>query len=203
MNVRALTVFFWVCLIASAAIASEKRETHIKIVTDDDNGVFEWQGTDAEADFSDLGIGESKTITGDDGRQVTVTRTEAGLQFDVDGKTIELMDVGGDGGVTVDVDVLHGAHGRQVAHESGEDGHGVVEQSRRVKIVRSDAAADVTIISSDQIAAETRARIRAALQEGGVEGEIVFIDGSELGGDAQAYGERDIRIVMKKIETTN
>ncbi len=203
MNVRALTVFFWGCLIASAAVAGEKHETHVKILTDDADGTFEWHSSDPNADFSDLEVGESKTITGDDGEEVTVTRTEAGLEFDVDGKKIQLMEFIDDGDVTVDIDVLHDGDAGHVVHKIGKDGEVIVEKSKRVKIIKTDEAADVTIISSDEIDAETRARIKAALKDAGKDGEVLFIDGSELGSDAQAHGEHDVRIIRKQVEKTN
>ena len=203
MNLRAFTVFFWGCLIATAAVAGEKHETHFKILTDDADGVFEWHSTDPNADFSDLEVGESKTITGDDGKEVTVTRTEEGLEFDVDGKKIQLLEFIDEGGVTVDIDVLHDGEKKHIVRKIHEDGDVVVEKSKRVKIIKTDDAADVTIISSDAIDKETRARIEAALKDAGKDGEILFIDGSELGSDAQAHGEHDVRIIEKKVEKTN
>ena len=201
MNVRALTVFFWGCLIASAAVASEKRETHVKILTDDADGVFEWHSSDA--DFSDLEVGESKTIMGEDGKEVTVTRTADGLEFDVDGKKIQLMEFIDDGEVTVDIDVIHDDGAEHVIRKIGKDGEVIVEKSKRVKIIKADDTADVTIISSNEIDEETRARIQAVLKDAGKDGEILFIDGSELGSDAQAHGEHDVRIIKKKVEKTN
>jgi len=196
-------VFLWGCLIASAAVAGEKRETHVKILTDDADGAFEWHSSDPNADFSDLEVGESKTITGDDGEEVTVTRTEAGLEFDVDGKKIQLMEFIDDDDVTIDIDVLHDGEDGHVVHKIGKDGDVIVEKSKRVKIIKADDAADVTIISSDEIDEETRARIEAALKDAGKDGEVLFIDGSELGSDAQAHGEHDVRIIKKKVEKTN
>lgn len=203
MNVRALTVFLWGCLIASAAVASEKRETHVKILTDDADGVFEWHSSDPDADFSDLEVGESKTIMGEDGKEVTVTRTEDGLEFDVDGKKIQLMEFIDDGEVMVDIDVLHDDGAEHVVHKVGKDGEVIVEKSKRVKIIKADDTADVTIISSDEIDEETRARIQAVLKDAGKDGEIMFIDSSELGSDAQAHGEHNVRIIKKKVEKTN
>lgn len=180
MNFRAISVFFWACLIASAAVAGEQHETHIKIETDDADGNFEWHSTDPNADFSDLEIGDSKTITGDDGTQATVTRTEDGFEFNVDGKTIELMEFVGDGDITIDI-----------------------EKSKDIRIIKTDDAADVTIISTDKIDDETRARLEAVLKDAGKDGEILFIDGSELADDALAHGEHDVRIIKKKVEKTN
>ena len=198
---RTITVFFWACLIASAAIAGEKRETHIKIVTDDtEAGTFEWHSSDADGDLSDLEVGESKTLTGDDGKEVTVTRTEDGLTFDIGGETIQMMELGGDGEIVVDVDVVQKGDGKHTAHK---DGDVVVKTMKNVKVIKTDDAADVTIISSDELDEETRARIEEALREAGKDGEVVFLDGSELHCDAQAHGEHDVRIIRKKIEKTN
>jgi hypothetical protein len=203
VNVRALTLFLWGCLIASAAVASEKRETHVKILTDDADGVFEWHSSDPAADFSDLEVGESKTIMGEDGKEVTVTRTADGLEFDVDGKKIQLMEFVDDGEVTLDIDVIHDDGAEHVIRKVGKDGEVIVEKSKRVKIIKADDTADVTIISSNAIDEETRARIQAVLKDAGKDGEILFIDGSELGSDAQAHGEHDVRIIKKKVEKTN
>ena len=43
----------------------------------------------------------------------------------------------------------------------------------------------------------------AVLKEAGKDGEVVFIDGSELTGDARAHSEHDVRIIKKKVEKTN
>ena len=201
MNLRTITVFFWACLIASAAIAGEKHETRIKIVTvDTETGTFEWSSSDADGDFSDLEVGDSKTITGDDGKEVTVTRTEKGLTFDIDGRAIEMMDFDGDGEIMVDVDVIHEGGGKHMIHK---DGDVVIKEMKNVKVIKTDDAADVTIISSDEIDDETRARIEAALREAGKDGEVLFLDGSELHEDAQAHGAHEVRIIKKKIEKTN
>ncbi|MEJ2273166.1 MAG: hypothetical protein P8Y01_01095 [Woeseiaceae bacterium] len=180
MNLRPITLFFWGFLIASAAMASERHETHIKVVSDENGEVFEWQSSDPDADFSDLEVGESRTVTGDDGKEVTVTRTEDGIEFDVDGRKIDLMAFDGDGDVTIDI-----------------------EKSENVRIIKTDDPADVTIISSDEIDDETRARIEAVLKDAGKDGEILFLDGNELGADAQAHGEHEVRIIRKELEETN
>ncbi len=179
MNLRTITLFFWACLIASAAMASEKHETHIEIVTDDGDA-FEWRSSDPDADFSDLAVGESKTVTGDDGKQITVTRTADGLVFDVDGKTFDLMEFVGDADVTIDI-----------------------EKKKNVRIIKTDDTAGVTIISSDAIDDETRARLEAVLKDAGTDGEILFIDGNELGAEAQAHGEHEVRIIKKELKETN
>ena len=119
-------------------------------------------------------------ISGDDGEEVTVTRTGEGLEFDVGGEKIKVMEFMDDGNVTVDI-----------------------EKSKNIKFIKADDAADVTIISSDELDEETRAKLEAVLKDAGKDGEILFIDGSELGGDAQAHGNHDVRIIKKKVEKKN
>ena len=177
MNVRAVSVFLWGFLVASAALASEEYRSEIKIAIETDGDepqVFEWHSDDPEADLSKLEIGESKTITGDDGREVTVTRTADGLEFNVEGETIAMP------------------------HE----GHHVdVRKTKKVKVIKTDDSDGVTIISSDTLDADTRARIEAALEDAGKGGKIIFIDGSDLSGAEQAHGEHKV-IIRKEIEKT-
>jgi hypothetical protein len=180
VNLRTITLFFWGCLIASAAMASERHETHIEIITGDDGEAFEWHSTDPDQDFSGLAVGESKTVTDDNGRQVTVMRTAEGFEFDVDGKKIELMEFADDADVTIDID-----------------------KTKDIRIIKTDDTADVTIISSDEIDDATRMKIEAVLKDAGKDGEILFLDGSELGADAQAHGEHEVRIIRKELKETN
>ena len=177
MNVRAITVFFWGFLIAGAALAGEEYRSEIKIHVESDGEepqIFEWHSDDPDADFSKLEVGESKTLTGDDGREVTVTRTEDGLEVNVDGKTIAMP------------------------HESH---HGVVHKTRKVKVIRTDESDGVTIISSDELDADTRAKIEAVLDEAGKGGKVMFLDGSELSDAAQVHGQHEV-IIEKEIEKT-
>ena len=113
---------------------------------------------------------------------------------------LELMELTGDGDIVVDVHVLHEGDGK---HESHKDGEIVIKKMKNVKVIKTDDATDVTVISSGDIDDETRARIEEALRDAGNDGEVLFLDGSELSGKEQAHGEHDIRIIKKKIEKTN
>jgi 23S rRNA U2552 (ribose-2'-O)-methylase RlmE/FtsJ len=99
-----------------------------------------------------------------------MTRTEDGLEIEVEGKNIELMHMGSD--IDVDVDVMHVKDG-------------------------------VTIISSDAIDEETRARLEEVLKDAGTDGTVMFIDGSELSGDEQAQRKREVRVIKKEFDVTN
>lgn len=206
MKHRALVVFLWGCLIAAAAVAGEQHESKIKIAVDGDGGepkVFEWHSSDPDADLSNLEVGESKTLTGDDGQEVVVTRTEEGLAFDIDGEKLEMMNFSGDGEIVVDIDVEHDGMAKHKIHKVHSDDKVVINKSKNVKIIKSDHIDGVTIISSGEINEEARARIKQVLKDAGTDGEVMFLDGSELGGDAHADGEHKVRVIKKKIETTD
>jgi hypothetical protein len=186
MRIKTLTVFFWLILIAAAALAGEKHETHIKIKVDDGADTFEWHSDDSDRDLESLEVGESTTLTSASGKEATVTRTEDGLVIEVDGKTIDVMKFhDGDHKMTI-----HGDHDVVI------DGEKRIE--KRIEVIRTDGDEAVTIISAEGIDDEKRARIEAALEEAGVDGEILFLDGSELHEDGQAHAKREVRIIRKE-----
>ena len=192
MSVRALSVFCWGCLVAAAAVAGEEHETRIKIAVDDDGDeprVFEWHSNDPDSDLSTLEVGESKTLTGEDGEDVVVTRTENGLEFDINGEKVK---------VPHDDD-----HTMHKVHKMDGDRAVFVKKSKDVKVVKAHANDGVTIIAGDEIDDETRARIEEALKDAGNDGEVVFLDGSELHGDEQTRGHHEKKIIIKReIEET-
>ena len=194
MRLRSFAVFLWACLIASAAVAGEERRTEVKIAIDgDDNGhsVFRFDSDDAGIDLEELEVGETKTYTDDDGNEVTVSRNDDGFEFEVAGEKI------------VVADMLHGEHDVNVLHLGHGDEDVVIEKHRKVHVVKTEADAGVTIISGDEIDAKTRAKIEKVLKKAGKDGEVLFIDGSELTGDEKAERKHEVRIIKKEIDVTN
>ena len=189
---RTLTVFFWGCLVAAAAVAGEEHETRIEIAVGDGGDeprVFEWHSNDPDSDLSRLEVGESKTLTGEDGEDVVVTRTENGLTFNRDGETVEILH-----------DKDHAIH---KTHKMDGEQAVFVKKSKDVKVIKAHADDGVTIIAGDEIDDETRARIEAALKDAGKDGEVIFLDGSELHGDEQTRGHHEKKIIIKReIEET-
>ncbi len=182
MNLRTFTVFLWGCLIATAAVAGPQHRMKIEVAVDGDDKdhkVFEWHGDGTEVD--DLEIGESKTITDDDGNEVTLTRTEDGLDIEVEGERISVLQ-SADDSQTEDV---------------------IVRKHKTVKVIKADHEGSVTIISSEAIDDETRARLEEVLKEAGKDGDVVFIDGSELHGHEQAGTRREVRVIRRKTDVTN
>lgn len=193
MTLRALIVFFWACLIGTAAVAGQEQRTEIEIAIDgEDTGhrVFRFDSQDSDVDLHKLAVGESEVITDSDGNEVTVLRTEKGFEFDVEGEKIEIAG-------------MHGEHDFEMLHEALEDEDVIVEKHRQVRVIKTDGSQGVTIISGDEIDDDTRAKLEKVLKEAGKDGEILFLDGSELSGDEQAHGKHEVRIIKKEIDVTN
>ena len=79
------------------AMAQEvEKKMEFKIVVDDDGAsepsVVSWS-SDGE-DLENLAVGESKTLHSGSGNEVVVTRTESGMEFDVNGETVVVPDMG-------------------------------------------------------------------------------------------------------------
>jgi len=194
VSLRTLAVFLWGFLIAGAAIAGEQHRAEVRIEIDGGNNgtsVFKFDSQDSGVDLYELEVGESKTYTDDDGNEVTVTRDENGFEFDVAGEKI------------VVADVMHDEHNLKMLHLAHEGENVVVEKHHKVHRVQTDDDVGVTIISGDEIDADTRARIEKVLKEAGKDGEILFIDGSELSGDERAERKREVRVIKKEIDVTN
>ena len=197
VTLRTFTVFLWCCLIATAALAGEEHRTHIKIVVDGDKAdhrVIEFDSQDSDIDFHSLAVGESKTLTDKGGQEVVVTRTEDGLQFDVEGETIALTHMLGDAAGEHEIEIMHDGH---------ETEDVIVKKHKKVHMIKTHSADGVTIISGDEIDDATRAKIEAALKEAGNDGDVVFIDGSEMSGEEQAHERREVRIIRKEIDVTD
>ena len=193
MTLRTLAVFFWACLIGTAAVAGEEHRTEIKIAIDGEDAthrVFRFDSQDSDVDLQALEVGESEVITDSDGNEVKVLRTENGFEFDVEGEKIEIAG-------------LHGEHDFAMLHKAHDDDDVVIKKHKQVRMIKTNDAHGVTIISGDEIDEETRAELERVLKKAGKDGEIVFLDGSELSGDEQAHGLHEVRVIKKEIDVTN
>ena len=89
MSLRTITVILWGCLIATAAIAGEEHRMKVEIAVDgEDHKVFEWHGDGTTLD--DLEVGESKTITDDDGNVYT-GESENDAKLRGNGRKLDLL----------------------------------------------------------------------------------------------------------------
>ena len=197
VTLRPFVVLTWGCLIATAAMAGEEHRTHIKIAVDGDDTehrVIEFDSQDSGVNLHDLEVGETRTLTDKSGQEVVVTRTEDGMEFDVEGEKIELNHMIGD---------FDGEHEIEIMHDGHKTEDVIVKKHKKEHMIKAHASSGVTIISGDEIDDATRAKIEAALKEAGKDGDVQFIDGSELGGEAQAHGEHEVRIIKNEIDVTN
>ena len=193
MTLRTFMVFFWACLIATAAVAGEEHRTEIKIAVDGDNTghkIFRFDSQDSDINLHDMAVGETQVITDSDGREVTVLRTENGFEFDVEGEKIEIAG-------------MHGDHDFTILREAHDVEDVVIDLHKKVRMIKTSDSDGVTIISGDEIDDATRAELEKVLKEAGKDGDVVFIDGSELDGDEQAHGLREVHIIKKEIDVTN
>ena len=193
MTARAIFLLVWVCLIATAAVAGEERRTEIKIAVDGDAGehrFFHFDSADSGVDIESMAVGESQVITDSDGNEVTVLRTEDGFEIDVAGEKIEIAG-------------LHDDHEFAMLHGTRDMDDVIVEKHKQVRVIKSHDTNGVTIITGDEIDADTRAALEKVLRDAGKSGDIVFIDGSELGGGEQAHGNREVRVIRKEVDVTN
>lgn len=183
--------------VASAQEAEKKMA--LKVVVAGDSAGSEhavhWVGDDAG--LEDLAIGESKTITGESGREVVVTKTEDGMQFEIEGETVVMPDMG--------------AHGSHMAFVDAEGGHGDID----VRVMKMDGIHEdidiemmgdgahmmqahhpdgVTIISATPLDDSVRDSIRSVLISAGNNEEVTFVDSS--------VESRQIKIIRKRVETT-
>lgn len=184
------------CLGTAYAQDVEKKIELKIVVAGDGASDFTWTG-DGE-DLSDLAIGETRTLSSDSGQDATVTKTESGLEFNVNGETVVMPDIG-----------AHGTHmafvGADSVHEPGGDVEVEVmsldgeHETVDVKVIGGGAHAvrahpmdGITIISGEPLDASVRESIRSVLISAGHDDEVRFVDGS---GDGQ-----QVRVIEKRVE---
>lgn len=200
MIIQKYAVLLWAFLLATAAVAGEQHRTHIKIaVDDDDNGqqAFMFDSDDAGFDLHSMTIGETRAVADASGNVANISRTVDGFEIEVAGETIVLGDTGLFDPAAEKDFVMH-------RHDDGlvvdMDTDVVIDGTRKIKIIKSGDAYNVTIISGGAIDEATRQRIREALASSGEENEVEFIDSTEF----DATGTRkEVRVIRKKVDVTN
>ena len=184
---------------ASAQEAEEKME--FKIVVDGEGGdgpnVLSWS-TDG-ADLDGLAVGESRTISMDGGKEIIVTKTDTGMEFDINGEKIVVPDIAAHHTqmAFVSADGVHEMEGDiDVEVTTLDSGHETVD----VRVISAgthavpvhDAVGGVTIISGVPLDDSVRESIRSVLISAGIDDEIRFVDGSD--------DERHVRVIKKRVE---
>ena len=99
----------------TAAAQEVEKKMAFKIVVDGDSSdqpnVMTWSSDGA--DLEGLAVGESHTLKSGSGNEITVTKTEAGMEFNVYGETVVVPDMGQHGTTMafVNADGMHEVHG--------------------------------------------------------------------------------------------
>ena len=177
--------------LASAQEAEKKVELEIVVAGDGpgDGAEIRWVGDGN--DLEGLAIGESRRITDESGREITLTRTGDGMQIDVDGETISLPDVGLHGQRMAFVDTTGGNFDVEVMDTDGEDVD-VEFVAGSAHVMQAHHPAGVTIIADEPLDESVRESIRSVLISAGRSGEVTFIDGS---GDGHP-----VKVIRKRVE---
>ena len=87
-------------------------------------------------------------------------------------------------------------------HDGDVDEVFIVKDVDEVRVVKTEAPGNVTIVTGRKLDDKTRQKVREALESAGDDVEVLFIDGSEIDGD-DAKEHRKVRIVTKKVDVSN
>lgn len=133
--------------LATAVFASEEMRTKVAIAVVEDGGEELQLNLDSEDlgfNLHEMQLGENYAFVDEAGQNVLVTRTEAGFDFSIDGKSISMPAPGADGqelvwisegeGGDVDVHVLHDVE----VNEGTHDGEHKVHVIKKVVKVESE-----------------------------------------------------------------
>jgi hypothetical protein len=176
-----------------------EKKIELKIMVDGDgtDGPHEMHWVSDDLDLEDLAVGESKTITGESGREVTVTRTVEGMQFDIEGETIVVPDMGAHGTHMAFVDA-DGAHGdvdvRVMKMDGNHEDIDIEVIGGGAHMMQAHHPDGVTIISGTPLDDSVRDSIRSVLISAGNNEEVTFIDGS---GDG-----KQVKVIKRQIQIT-
>lgn len=180
------------------AIADVTTMRELRIAIDDGtpDGQFFIDLDDAGSgiDLSDMQMGESRSIVGESGRSVLVTRVANGLELNVDGRIVEVPDF---------------AESPDFVHPAANDAVSVDQELiRAVHVVDAGSAVvgddGIVIVSPGRIDDATRDGIRSLLSSAGHADDVTFLDAESGVHQGHAIDEdREIRIIERKVNATN
>lgn len=188
MLARNLAVLTMALLMSIAAFSGEQQHMKIEIAVEGDDGDAEISFDSKDAGFSlhDLEVGETRSFD-TEGGEASVTRTDDGFEFDVDGQKIDLDDL----------DEMHPG--------GDEENVFVIKDASEVRVFKTDSPDAVTILTGAPLDETTKAKLKKVLADSGATGEVLFMDGGELlSEDGAKHGQHHkVHIVKKEIEVTD
>ncbi len=148
---------------------------------------IELSGEELGFDLQDLQFGESRSVVDRSGRNILITRTAEGYDFEVDGRTVSMP-----------------AFDQVGAHVAIAD---LSEREFDVEVMNSGTAftaampANITVITPEPLAANTQATIRSVLQSAGHTQDVTFIDHSTT---ASMHGTaaHAIKVIKKEVHVS-
>ncbi len=165
--------------LAGMAFADDEIQSRFDIVVKTDDGtdptVIAFSSDDVDFDIMDMQVGENRSFVDDEGRTIFITKQEDGLKLEVDGKTVEIPQIG-----QHELAFVHGPHDIDV------------DIQRDVQI-ETLGDGGVTIISGEEIGEATRQAIESILRSDGHE-NVNFIEAGEP-------GQHRIHKVIRKTES--
>lgn len=165
--------------------------THIAIAEDDGPGhepfILELSSEELGFDLQDLQVGESRAVVDDAGRNILITRTSEGYDFDVDGKSISMPAFDGHAGLVQAGGISAGNFDVEIM---GDNMH-----------FMDSAINGITIIAPTPLDESTKASIRSLLQSAGRSETVTFVDTSEAP-HAHGVATSVHKIKVVKAETT-
>ena len=180
------------------AIADVTTMHELRIAIDDGtpDGQFFIDLDDAGSgiDLSDMQMGESRSIVGESGRSVLVTRVANGLELNIDGRIVEVPDF---------------AESPDFVHLAANDAVSIDQEMIRAVHVVDDGSAvvgddGIVIVSPGRIDDATRDGIRSLLSSAGHADDVTFLDAESGVHQGHAIDEeREIRIIERKVNATN
>lgn len=181
---------------AAADDAEKEMQIEIVVAGDGDATAINWTSDDAGFSLEDLEVGESRTLESNDGEPVTVTRTEDGFAFAVNGETVTVPDMGHHAPHMAFIDADGAAADVNVEVMHMPDDAVNVEVIGGAGMMRAHHGDGITIISPKPLDESVRESIRSVLISAGRDEEVMFIDGS--GGEEGHH----VKVIRKQIEIT-
>jgi hypothetical protein len=182
--------------IAAADDVDKEMQIRIVVAGDGEATEFDWTSDDAGFSLGDLEVGETRTLENGDGEPVTVTRTEEGFAFDINGETVSVPDAGAHAPHMAFVDANGAVQDVNVEVMHLPDDAVNVEVIGGAGIMSAHHGDGITIISPEPLDESVRESIRSVLISAGRNDEILFIDGS---GEGEGH---HVKVIRKRVEVT-